>query len=135
MNKNKTIFQKIIDREIPATIVHEDEVCIVILDINPVTLGHSLVITKNPYPWMTDVPDAELAHAFTLAKKIMASMKQNIPCDMVMQVVDGSEVPHFHIHLIPQNFNEPLAMKATRHTPYADDAQKQQYVEMIKKGL
>ncbi|MGI9118320.1 MAG: HIT family protein [Minisyncoccia bacterium] len=131
----KTIFQKIIDREIPADIVYEDDVCIVILDINPVTLGHSLVITKNPYRWITDVPDADISHAFVLVKKIIASMKKNIPCDFVIQSVVGDEVPHFHIHLIPQNSTEPLALHATRYTPYTDDAQKQQYAKMIQMGL
>lgn len=135
MQSEKTIFQKIIDREIPATIIYEDDACIAFLDIHPVTLGHTLVVTKHPYPWMTDVPDTELAHAFILAKKIMVSMKENIPCDFVIQSVVGDEVPHFHIHLIPQNTNEPLALLATRHTPYIDDAHKQQYVEMIQMGL
>ncbi len=135
MNKYKTIFQKIIDREIPATIIYEDDTCIAFLDINPVTLGHTLVVTKHPYQWMTDVPDMELSHAFILAKKIMISMKENIPCDFVIQSVVGDEVPHFHIHLIPQNYTEPLALQASRYTPYIDDAQKQQYVEMIQMGL
>lgn len=136
MEPEKTIFQKIIDREIPADIVYEDDVCIAFLDIRPTTLGHTLVITKNVYQWMDDVPDAELAHAFIVAKKIIKSMKQNLEnINLVCVVVVGEEVPHFHIKLMPQNTSEPLAIGQTRQTTYTDDAQKQEYVEKIKKGL
>ncbi len=98
----KTIFEKIIDREIPADIVYEDDLSLAFLDINPVTKGHTLLISKHPYPWMTDVPDQIIAELFINAKKIMTAQKQGIECDLVQVVVVGEEVPHFHIHLIPR---------------------------------
>ena len=110
--------------------------CIAFLDIHPVTLGHTLVVTKSPYRWMDDATDTDVVHAFVVAKNIMKVMKQNLEnISLVSVVVVGDEVPHFHIHLIPQNIAEPLAIAQTRQSNYADDSQKQEYVEKIKKGL
>ena len=67
----KTIFEKIIDREIPASIVYEDDNFLSFLDIQPVNKGHLLIVTKKPYRWMQDVPDDILSEAFVLTKKIL----------------------------------------------------------------
>ena len=53
----ETIFTKIVKREVPAKVVFEDDMSLAFLDINPVSKGHLLLITKEPYPWMTDVPE------------------------------------------------------------------------------
>ncbi len=132
----KTIFQKIIDREIPADIVYEDDVCISFLDIRPVNLGHTLVVSKNLYPWMKDVPAEELAHLFIASQKIMRAIQQATGCDLVVVSVVGNEVPHFHIHLIPDYLsNHIFHPSKTQFATYRDDDEKQQYVEMIKHGL
>ena len=63
-------------------------------------------------------------------------MKQNLEnINLVSAVVVGDEVPHFHIHLIPQNITDPLAIAQTRQSNYADDIQKQEYVEKIKQHV
>lgn len=64
----KTIFSKIIDREIPAEILYEDDKFIAILDIFPKSVGHTLLITKEVYPWVNDVP--YFGEYFETAKKI-----------------------------------------------------------------
>ncbi len=97
----KTIFKKIIDKEIPADIVYEDELFIAILDINPVTKGHSLLIPKEQYVWIQDLPDELLGKTFIKAKSLIQILKQATSCDYVQVVVEGIAVPHFHIHLIP----------------------------------
>lgn len=100
---SETIFTKIIRREIPATIVYEDEESLAFMDISPVAKGHTLLITKHPYEWMQDVPDELLGKMFTKTKKIMLAMKAGLGCDYVQIGVAGDEVPHFHIHLIPRH--------------------------------
>jgi histidine triad (HIT) family protein len=131
---SKTLFQKIVDREIPSTVVYEDDIAFAFFDINPVTKGHTLLITKNPYPWMTDVPNAELAHTFAVAKKIMQAMKSNLGADFVVVKVVGTDVPHFHIHLIPKKFEQPSGLPRA-HEPYTDEVERDTFAEKIKNAL
>jgi len=100
--ENKTIFGKIIRGEIPATKVYEDDLCLAFLDINPISKGHTLLIPKEPYVWMQDVPDELLSALCIQAKKLMKAMIAGLTCDYVQVTVVGKDVPHFHIHLIPQ---------------------------------
>jgi histidine triad (HIT) family protein len=97
----KTIFEKIIDREIPATITYEDDICIGILDIKPVRPGHTLLISKKPYPWIQDVTPEDLHHMMDKVQEIIKRMKSE-GADYVKVSVVGVDVPHFHIHLIPE---------------------------------
>ncbi len=103
-----TIFSKIIRREIPATIVYEDAVSLACMDLHPVSKGHLLLVSKEPYMWVQDVPDALLADMFTIVKKLIISMKSGLGCDYVQVVIAGDEVPHFHIHLIPRHHGEKI---------------------------
>ncbi len=134
----KTIFEKIIDREIPADIIYEDEQVLAFLDITPVSKGHTLVITKKPYLWMTDVPDGELGYTFSIAKKIMNAMKSGIGCDYVQVSVVGKDVPHFHIHLIPRTLQKnenDISPEMRHHEPYENNSEKQSYRDMIQSAL
>ncbi len=96
------IFCKIVSGLIPANKVYEDDDFISFLDIHPVEIGHALLIPKEHWHWMTDVPDEIIAKAFIVAKKLMTQMKQDLPCDYVQVSIVGKDVPHFHIHLIPK---------------------------------
>lgn len=99
----KTIFEKVIDREIPADIVYEDDICIAILDIKPVAPGHTLLISKKPYRWVEDIPAAEFHHMVDKVQEIVRDMKSK-GADYVKVSIEGIDVPHFHIHLIPERF-------------------------------
>jgi histidine triad (HIT) family protein len=108
----KTIFQKIIDREIPAKLVHEDEHCIAIHDINPQAPVHVLVIPKRLIPRVGEAAIADqpvLGHllltAAALAKKLgLAESGYRI---VINSGPDGGEtVPHLHVHLLGKR---PLA--------------------------
>ena len=102
------IFCKIVSGEIPSAKVYEDEKLLAFLDINPVSDGHLLVITKDHYPWMQDVPDNLISEVFVKIKNIMAKMKDALPCDYVQLSVVGKDIPHFHAHLMPRYFNDDL---------------------------
>ena len=103
------IFCKIIAGEIPAEKIYEDDKVLAFLDINPVTYGHTLVIPKEHYAIMTDVPDELLAYCYIKSKELMTKIKPALEADYVSVSVVGLDVPHFHIHLIPRNFNDGLA--------------------------
>ena len=109
---DKTIFQKIIDREIPSEIWYEDKVITVFFDINPVSFGHSLVISKTPYPWIQDVPPLELGEIFQRIPMLINNLKSATNCDFVKLSVVGTDVPHFHLHLIPINQTNEKAHEA-----------------------
>jgi histidine triad (HIT) family protein len=102
----KTIFQKIIDREIPAKVAHEDEHCIAIHDINPQAPVHVLIIPKQLIPRVGEASAADqpvLGHllltATALAKKL--GLEQSGFRIVINNGRDGGEtVPHLHVHLL-----------------------------------
>ena len=95
------IFCKIVVGEIPAAKVYEDDQIFGFLDINPQTKGHTLFIPKAHIPYMTDMPDDELGSMFVKVKKMMHVLKEKVGSDFVVVKVVGTDVAHFHIHLIP----------------------------------
>ncbi len=95
----KTLFQKIIDREIPAEIIYEDDKYIAILDIFPKQHGHTLLITKEPYVWVTDVP--HFGDYFEKAKMIGLHLKEKLGAMYISFQTFGTDIPHAHIHIVP----------------------------------
>lgn len=98
-----TIFTKIVRREIPAHIVAEDKNHLAFLDINPLVMGHTLVIPKHEVDYIYDLPDDELTALHLFAKKVAAAIKRSVSCNRIGITVMGLEVPHAHIHLIPMS--------------------------------
>ena len=98
-----TIFQKIIDREIPAYIIEEDEFNIAFLDVNPLKEGHTLVIPKKEVDYIFEIENEDLESLIVFAKKVAIKIKKSISCTKIGMTVIGLEVPHAHIHLIPMD--------------------------------
>ena len=104
----KTIFKKIIDGEVPCTKVYEDDAHLAFLDIGPVMEGHTLVIPKNEYEWIQDMPDDEYSELMLVCKKLITPIKQALGCDYVQMSIVGKDVPHVHVHLIPRFLGDNL---------------------------
>nr|MBI4156370.1 HIT family protein [Candidatus Woesearchaeota archaeon] len=98
-----------IKKEIKADIVYEDKISLGFLDINPVNLGHILLIPKDHHKMMVDTPDDLISKLFMTSKKLMKIIEKATKADFVILSVVGIDVPHFHIHLIPRHFNDGLA--------------------------
>ena len=96
-----SIFTKIVDGEIPAYKVAEDDNYLAFLDIFPVAKGHVLVIPKKEVDYLFDLDDELYSGLQLFAKKVAAGLKRAIPCEKVGVLVLGLEVPHAHIHLVP----------------------------------
>ncbi len=96
-----SIFTKIVNGEIPAYKVAEDENYFAFLDIFPVAKGHVLVIPKKEVDYLFDLDDELYTGLQLFAKKVAAGLKKAIPCKKVGVLVLGLEVPHAHIHLVP----------------------------------
>jgi histidine triad (HIT) family protein len=108
-----SIFTRIINREIPGHIVAEDDKYIAFLDINPLVIGHALVVPKQEVDYIFDLDDETLAGLYVFAKKVAHAIKKVVPCKRVGIAVIGLEVPHAHVHLVPMqtvgdiNFTRP----------------------------
>ena len=96
-----TIFSKIIKKEIPAHIIYEDKNFISFLDINPLTIGHSLVVPKVETDYIFDLENKYLEQILIFSKKISVALEKSVSCSRVGLKVVGLEVPHAHVHLIP----------------------------------
>jgi len=97
----KTIFERIVDGEIPCHKVWENESFLAFLDIHPVALGHCLVVPKARVDPVFSMSDEAYSELFMAAKRVAERLKQIITCERVCLAVVGFEVPHAHIHLIP----------------------------------
>lgn len=107
---SECIFCKIIAKEIPATVVYEDEDVLAFMDIGPIIEGHTLVIPKKHYDPVTETSDEIVARLHVVAKKIAAAQMNGLGADGVniMQnngAASGQVVPHIHVHVIPR-YNE-----------------------------
>lgn len=98
-----SIFTKIINREIPAYIIAENEKFLAFLDVNPLQKGHTLVVPKQEVDYIFDLEDDLLADMSVFAKNVSKKIKKAFPCNRIGVAVIGLEVPHAHIHLIPIN--------------------------------
>lgn len=96
-----TIFSRIVAGEIPCHKVAEDDEFFAFLDINPVAVGHTLVIPKQEVDYIFDIDDPKLGRMMAFAKRVARAQQEVLPCKRVGLAVMGLEVPHAHIHLIP----------------------------------
>ena len=98
-----SIFSKIVNREIPAYIVAENDNFLAFLDLFPLMEGHTLVIPKLEIDYFFDLDDNLFNELNIFSKKVAIGLKRAIPCKRIGMTVIGLEVPHAHIHLIPIN--------------------------------
>lgn len=119
-----TIFTKIINRELPADIVYEDDAVIAFLDINPVNKGHTLIVPKIPFVNIFDANMAVLAHMMDISKKVSLALIETVGAKGVnLHMNNGEdaeqEVLHAHLHVIPR-FNRGEAFLVRKHETYTE---------------
>ncbi len=111
MRKDDCIFCKIANGDIPSKTLYEDEEFRVILDLGPAAKGHALILPKDHYANLYELPDETAGKVMVLAKKMVSQMTDKLDCDgfNLMQnngKVAGQTVFHFHMHLIPRYEND-----------------------------
>lgn len=116
MRKDDCIFCKIAAGEIPSTTIYEDDDFKVILDIEPASKGHALILAKDHYANLYELSDELASKALLVAKKVITVMTDVLGCDgyNVLQnngEVAGQTVFHFHIHLIPRYKDDNVNIK------------------------
>lgn len=107
MRDEQCIFCKISAGEIPSRTLYEDEQFRVIMDVNPATRGHALILPKNHFANLYELPDETAAEVMKLAKKMAGYMTKKLNCDGFNLLQNNGEyagqtVLHFHMHLIPR---------------------------------
>ena len=111
--KKQCIFCQIVSGKIQAKKIYEDENTIAILDINPSNPGHILLLTKEHYSIMPQIPDDELAHVFMVAKSLSNSMLRSIESHgtniiVANGIAAGQRAQHFMAHIIPRKENDGI---------------------------
>ncbi|MFB4161816.1 HIT family protein [Geomicrobium sp. JSM 1781026] len=111
--KDDCIFCKIVDGDIPAMKVYEDDHCLAFLDISQATKGHTLLIPKNHEENIYELQEETAAHLLSKAPAIARAMKSTLQCEGMNLVNNNGEkasqsVFHFHMHLIPRYGNDEI---------------------------
>ncbi len=107
MSKEDCIFCKIVRKEIPSKIVFENNTTLAFLDINPISEGHSIVISKNHFNTLENIPNEELASLFQSVKEVAKLIYEKLEIDGYNIIQNnykaaGQVVEHSHIHIIPR---------------------------------
>lgn len=126
-----TIFSKIIKGEIPSHKIAENDEFYAFLDINPLNMGHTLVVPKKEIDYIFDIEDGELGRMMVFAKKVAEAIKRAIPCRKVGVAVIGLEVPHAHIHLVPMEKESDIHFGREKLNPSQEELA--QVAEKIRK--
>lgn len=106
-NMSGCIFCKIVKKEIPAEIVYEDDFSLAILDINPVNIGHALIIPKEHHENIFDIPETLLGKMSVASKRVSVAIKNGLNADGINIISNNGRgahplVLHSHIHIIPR---------------------------------
>lgn len=114
-----TLFTKIINGEIPGTFVHQDDKCVALLDVAPMTEGHVMVVPRDEISHWIDADAELLAHLTAVAKRVGEAQKAAFDCERIGLLIVGYEVPHMHIHVLPTNSMEDfdISDRAPMQTP------------------
>ncbi len=104
------IFCKIIKGELPSKTIYEDDLIKIIMNINPATNGHLLVLPKEHMVNIMDTTDEVIMHSIKVIRKLYPTLKEKLNCEglTISQNNElGQEIKHFHIHLTPR-YNSDL---------------------------
>jgi histidine triad (HIT) family protein len=107
------IFCKIVKHEIPSSIVYETDTIMVFLDIRPLSLGHTLVIPKEHYVDLFDIPNQLLCDIHNATKLVSAAVKEATDADGISIIQQngkaaGQDIFHLHVHIVPRYEGEKL---------------------------
>jgi len=125
-----------VEKKIPSKIISENNFTLAFLDIFPVSKGHTIVITKNHYRNLEEIPDDDLTGLFIEVKKIATLIHEKLRIDgyNILQnnfKVAGQVINHFHVHIIPRSENDArFSMRIPREQ--TSETELEEVLEIIK---
>lgn len=129
-----TVFTKIVQGEIPSHAVYDDDLCMAFMDIAPVQEGMIVLIAKEQINNFEDVPAETAAHMINVTQQLMRALKRTYPSRTKIAVqIEGLDVPHAHIKLIPITVPEDL--KSTPPSGEPDHEALEKQAERIKQNI
>ena len=113
MNNDLCIFCKIAQKQVPASLLYEDETVIAFLDIRPLNEGHSLVIPKEHYENIFDIPQELISYIHGVAKHVALAVEKATDANGISIIQQngkaaGQEIFHLHVHVIPRYKGQKL---------------------------
>jgi len=138
MDNNDCIFCKIVNGEIPASNVYEDEQTLAFLDIRPINIGHILVVPKVHYKNIYETPEEVMVAMMRTVHKLSKATKEGLNADGINVKMNndpaaGQDVFHAHIHIIPRTKDDGLAPWIAKR-PY-EDGEKDLVIKKITEAL
>jgi len=125
------VFCKIVQKEAPASIVYEDEKVLAFLTIQPINVGHTLVVPKKHYENIYEIPEKELLHLYKIVKKLAHAVQKAVNSEGIRIVQNngkaaGQVIFHLHVHIMPMNKDSQWVHRLENRAADAlkDDAEK-----------
>lgn len=120
METTQCIFCKIAKGEIPSYKVYEDDKVLAFLDINPIAIGHTLIISKRHAEKLYELNEEELKVFFSAVKKIAPAIEKAASTNALNYLINqgreaGQIIPHFHMHITPRREKDGVEMRVPRH--------------------
>ena len=136
--KKQCIFCQIIAGKVQSRKVYEDDSVIAILDVNPANPGHMLIMPKEHYSIMPQMPDEETGHIFAVAKALSNAALRSLEVHgsniiVANGVAAGQRAQHFMVHLIPRKENDNLSFQVPQKT--IEDAELKKIRKVIADSL
>lgn len=110
-----TLFEKIIDGQIPGHFVWQDHACVAFLSIDPMTDGHTLVVPREPVDQWLDADQGLMSELIAVAGVIGRAQRAEWGSQRVGLLVEGFLVPHLHVHVFPANSPDDFDQRNVTH--------------------
>jgi histidine triad (HIT) family protein len=108
MSATDCIFCKILDGKVKSYKVCENDFAIAILDVNPFSPGHCLIVPRRHVPWWYEMDEKEILGVFGLAKEVSQRIMKTFKPEFVSMYARGKRIPHAHIFVVPSNSDSPF---------------------------
>jgi histidine triad (HIT) family protein len=138
MAGDECVFCKIINKELPASIVYEDDTHVAFLDVRPLFEGHTLVVPRAHVVTLADLPPDGVGPFFTLVQRLSVAIPEAMEAAgsfVAMNNVVSQSVAHLHCHVVPRNFKDGLRGFFWPRTKYADEAARDAVAARIAAAL
>ncbi len=125
------VFCKIMRKEAPASVAYEDDKVLAFMSIQPINVGHTLVVPKKHYENIYEIPEDEIAHLYKIVKKLSHAVQKAVNADGIRIIQNngktaGQVIFHMHVHIIPMTKDRPWVHRPENRSSdtLKDDAEK-----------